>query len=119
MVALALLLGAMLAPVVSAQGAPEAYAGVVGKWAGYVTGPSGSSTETIWTINPDGTFSIQTDAYTAAGSLKSRGADYAFSYERNGQTYTGTLAVRQSNGRPRLVGSGETPNGPMNLTLTR
>jgi hypothetical protein len=40
MVALALLLGAMLAPVVSAQSAPEAQ-GVVGKWAGYVTWPSG------------------------------------------------------------------------------
>jgi hypothetical protein len=49
----------------------------------------------------------------------SRGADYAFSYERNGQTYTGTLVAQQSNGRPRLVGSGETPNGPMDITLTR
>ena len=70
-------------------------------------------------INPDGTFSIQTDAYTAAGSLKSRGADYAFEYERNGQTYAGTLVVQQSAGRSRLVGHGETPNGPMDITLTR
>ncbi len=119
MVALALLLGTMLAPVVSAQSAPEVQAGVVGKWAGYVTWPGGGSSETIWTISPDGTFSIQTDEYTAVGSLKSRGADYGFSYERNGQTYTGTLVAQQSNGRPRLVGSGRTPNGPMDITLTR
>ena len=118
MVPLALLLGAMLAPVVSAQSAPN-QAGVVGKWAGYVTGTSGASTEAIWTINPDGTFSIQTDRYTAVGSLTSRGADYAFSYERNGQTYTGTLVAQQSNGRPQLAGRGETPNGPMDITLTR
>lgn len=119
MVALALLLAAVLAPVVSAQGAPDAYAGVVGKWAGYVTGPSGSATETVWTINPDGTFSVQTDAYTAIGSLQARGPDYAFSYERNGATVTGALVAQQSNGLSRLVGRGETPDGPINVTLTR
>ena len=119
MVALALLLGAMLAPVVSAQSASVGQAGLVGKWAGYVTWPSGMSSETVWTINPDGTFFIELDRYTAVGSLTSRGADYAFSYERNGQTYTGTLVAQPSNGRPRLVGSGETPNGPMDITLTR
>ena len=119
MVALALLLGAMLAPVVSAQSASVGQAGVVGKWAGYVTWPGGMSSETVWTFNPDGTFSIQTDRYTAVGSLTSRGSDYAFSYERNGQTYTGTLVAQQSNGRPQLVGRGETPNGPMDITLTR
>ena len=119
MVALALLLAATLAPVVSAQGAPAAYAGVVGKWAGYVTGPSGSATETVWTINPDGTFSVQTDAYTAIGSLQARGPDYAFSYERNGATVTGALMARASNGRSQLVGRGETPDGPINVTLTR
>ena len=119
MVALALLLGAMLAPVVSAQSASVGPAGVVGKWAGDVTWPGGTSSETQWTINPDGTFSIQTDRYTAVGSLTSRGADYAFSYERNGQTYTGTLVAQQSNGRPQLAGRGETPNGPMDITLTR
>ena len=119
MVAVALLLGAMLAPVVSAQSASVGQAGVVGKWAGYVTWPGGVSSETVWTFNPDGTFSIQTDRYTAVGSLTSRGADYAFSYERNGQTYTGTLMAQQSNGRPQLTGRGETPNGPMDIALTR
>jgi len=119
MVALALLLGAMLAPVVSAQSASVGQAGVVGKWAGYVTWPSGASSETQWTINPDGTFSIELDRYTAVGSLTSRGSDYAFEYERNGQTYAGTLVVQQSAGRSRLVGHGETPNGPMDITLTR
>jgi len=109
---LALLLGAMLAPVASAQSASVGQAGVVGKWAGYVTWPSGVSSETQWTINPDGTFSIQTDRYTAVGSLTSRGADYAFSYERNGQTYTGTLAAQQSSGRPQLVGRGERRTAP-------
>ena len=119
MVALALLLVATLAPVVSAQGAPDGYAGVVGKWSGYVTGPSGSSTQAVWTINPDGTFSIQTDAYTAVGTLQGSGANYAFSYERNGATVTGALVAQQSNGRSRLVGRGEAPDGPINVTLTR
>ena len=119
MVALALLLAAVLAPVVSAQGAPDAYAGVAGKWAGYVTGPSGSATETIWTIKPDGTFSMQTDAYTAIGSLQARGPDYAFSYERNGATVTGALVAQQANGVSRLVGRGEAPDGPINVALTR
>jgi hypothetical protein len=119
MMVVALLLGAVLTPVVSAQSAPGSYAGVAGNWAGYVTWPGGGSSETIWTINPDGTFSLQTDLYTAVGSLKSLGAAYAFSYERDGQTYTGTLAAQASNGRSRLVGSGEAPNGAMDITLTR
>jgi len=119
LVALAFLPATMLPPVVSAQSASPAYTDVAGKWTGYVTWPSGSSDETIWAINPDGTFSIQTDMYTAVGALKSRGTDYAFSYERNGQMYTGTLVPQQSSGRPRLVGRGEAPNGPMTITLTR
>jgi len=118
MVAVALL-GAILAPVVSAQSAPAAYTAVVGKWTGYVRGPAGESAETIWTINPDRTFSVQNDRYTAIGSLKPRGADYTFSYEWNSQTVTGTLAAQQSNGRSRLVGRGEMPNGPMDIALTR
>jgi len=119
MVALTLLVGAMLVPAVSAQSALGAYAQIAGNWAGYVTGTSGSSTQTIWRINPDGTFSVQTEGYTAAGSLATRGAVYTFAYEHDGQTYGGTLADRGSNGVARLVGSGEGPNGPLDITLTR
>ena len=119
MMALALLLGAVLVPVVSAQSPSGAYAGIAGQWAGYETGPSGASTETVWRINQDGRFSVETDRYTGVGSLTPRGPDYAFAWERNGQTYTGTLTDRTSNGVAHLIGSGEGPNGPLDITLTR
>ena len=116
MMVVALLLAAALAPPASAQ---EAYAAVAGKWAGLVVGPSGSSYDTVWRINPDGTFSMEADIYTAVGSLTARGPDYSFTYERDGQTFTGTLASQQANGKSALIGRGEGPNGPLDITLIR
>ena len=112
----ALLLVAVLAP---AAGAGGSFAPLVGTWVGPVAWPSGSSEIAVWTIGADGTFSIQTDEYTAIGSLKPRGTDYAFTYEREGKTYAGTLAAQDVNGQHRLVGRGEDAyGGPMNITLT-
>jgi len=99
--------------------APSAYGDIVGRWTGFVTWPGGSSSDTVWTFNPDGTFQIQTDSYTANGAMKPHGAGYAFEYERNGQTFTGTLSTQGSKGQMRLVGTGDTPTGPMNIALTR
>ena len=116
-VVLALLLVAALATAASAE---DSYAAVAGTWVGPVAWPSGSTEITTWTINRDGTFSIQTDAYTAVGALTAKGTDYAFSYERAGQTYKGVLAGKSVDGRNRLVGRGEDPyGGPMNITLTQ
>lgn len=112
-----LLLVAAFAPAAGAEGS---FAPLVGTWVGPVAWPSGSSEITVWTIGVDGTFSVQTDEYTALGSLQPRGADYAFTYERGGQTYTGTLAAQDSNGRHRLIGRGEDAHGgPMDITLTQ
>ena len=120
MTLMAVLLGVtVMSSVAAAQSAPSAYTDIVGRWAGYVTWPNGTSTETVWTFNPDGTFSLQMDAYTANGAVKSQGAGYAFSYERNGQTFAGTLAAQGPKGQMKLVGSGEAPNGPMNIALSR
>jgi len=117
---MAVLLGAtVMSSVAAAQAAPSSYGDIAGRWAGYVTWPNGTASETVWTINPDGTLSVQTDSYTAVGSLQAQGAGYAFSYERNGQPFTGTLTAQGAKGQMRLVGRGETPNGPMSIALTR
>jgi len=67
MTLMAVLLGVTVTSSVAAAqaAAPSAYADIVGRWAGYVTWPGGTSSEPVWTFNPDGTFSIQTDSYTA------------------------------------------------------
>lgn len=97
---------------------PDAYAPVAGTWTGPIVWPNGSASMTVWTINPDGTFSVQTDEYTAVGSLQPVSTGYVFTYERNGEQYKGMLADQQANGRRRLVGRGDAPNGPMDLVLT-
>lgn len=112
----ALLLVAVLAPAVHAE---DSYSRLVGTWSGPVVWPNGSASFTLWRINPDGTFSIQTDEYTAVGALKPIDTGYAFTYERGGEDYTGTLAGHESNGQYRLIGSGESPNGPINITLSQ
>jgi hypothetical protein len=121
MTLMAVLVGVtVMSSMAAAQAAaPSPYADIAGRWAGYVTWPNGTSSETVWTFNPDGTFSIQTDSYTANGALKAQGTGYAFSYERNGEIFKGTFATRGPKGQMKLVGSGETPTGPMNIALSR
>jgi hypothetical protein len=114
-----LLAAALVSAATAADTSASAYAPVAGQWVGQIVEPSGETDTTAWTINPDGTFSIQTDRYTAVGSLASRGTEYVFTYERNGQAYTGTLGGQESNGRRQLIGRGESPNGPIDIMLTQ
>jgi opacity protein-like surface antigen len=101
---LVLLLVAAVAPAATADDAAAGpYAPLTGQWAGQVVGPSGSTSTTVWTINPDETFSMQTDQYTAVGSLQSLGAEFAFTYERNGQAYTAGMSQTYSTGRSRTI----------------
>jgi len=112
------LLVAALAPLASAQ---DSFAPVAGQWRGEIIWPSGTSSDAVWTIAPDGRFSVETGLYTASGTLQPTRTGYTYTYEHEGQSYTGTLTGSRSHGHPRLLGQGEdaSAGGPMNIRLMR
>src|SRR5262245_7296058 len=112
------LLLAALAPLARAQ---DSFAPVAGQWKGEIIWPSGTSSDAVWTIAPDGRFSVETSVYTAIGTLLPTATGYTYTYEHEGQSFTGTLTSGRSHGHPRLLGQGEdaTGGGPMTIRLMR
>ena len=123
---LVLMLAALTATYVSAQGTPPDIKSLAGTWTGYASPTRGSNVQLQIVLKPDGSYTSQWGSTMGKGMVKTEGGKLV----AEGNLISGTRTVEAGTGKSELAvtsqgetqiitGVGRDDDGPFNFRLTK